>query len=83
MGDSPDGRGSVHPLFLNELDECPERSLGVDERHRGASAARPWRRVDRSGTRGNHVGERLGAVVDPVPDVVQALALALEELGDR
>ena len=41
------------------------------------------RLVDRRGAGGDHRGQRLGAVVDPVADVVQALAPLLERLGHR
>src|SRR5918997_892023 len=69
------------PSLLDELDEGAERRLRVDERHGGAAAARTGRLVDDPATLGLDGLQRGGAVVDPVADVVQALALALEVLG--
>ena len=61
----------------------PNAALGVHERHRGAPAPGPRRLVDQATTLGPHPLQRGGAVVDPVPHVVDALALGGQELGHR
>ena len=66
-------RGS---LLLDELDEGAERGLGVDEGDGGPAAAGPGRLVDDLVALGLDPVERGRAVVDPVADVVDALAPA-------
>ena len=58
-------------------------ALGVDERDRGAAAARARFVVDRPGAGCDHRLQRERTVVDAIPDVVQPLAATFEELGDR
>lgn len=55
----------------------------MHERNRGAARARAGLLVDRRGAGFDHHGQRRGAVVDAVADVVQTLAPLLEVLGDR
>ena len=62
-------------LLLDQLDQRSERTLGVDERHRGPPAAGTGRLVDEPAALGLDPLQGGGAVVDPVPDVVDALAL--------
>ena len=62
--------------LLDELDQGAERRLRVHERDRRAPAPGPGRLVDHPVALGLHPLERRGAVVDPVADVVEALALA-------
>src|SRR4029077_11881443 len=74
LGSSPDtSRDSTLPLLLDQLDQCPEGTLRVQERHRRAPAPGPGRLVDRPPT-GGHVGlQDSGDRRHPVPDVVDPL----------
>ena len=69
--------------LLDELDQGPEAALGVDEGDGRTARAGPGCLVDRRRPGGDHRGERGRAVVDPVPDVMEPLALLGEVLGDR
>ena len=76
-------RLSRRPLLLDELDERAERRLRVHEGHRRAAGARAWRLVDHPAAGVLHRLQRHGAVVDPVADVVEALALVGQVLRHR
>src|SRR5690606_21526327 len=69
--------------LLDELDQGPEAALGVHEGDRRPPAAGAWLVVDRRRPGGHHRGQRGGAVVDAVADVVQALAALVDRLRDR
>src|SRR5918997_2460179 len=74
-------RAAADRSLLDELDQGAERRLRVHEGHGGAAAAGSGRLVDHPAALRLDRVEGGGAVVDPVADVVQALALALEVLG--
>ena len=74
---------NVRALLLDELDERAERRLRVHERDGRAPAARARSLVDHAVALGLHPLERGRAVVDAVPDVVEALTLLLQVLRDR
>src|ERR671917_1216539 len=74
-------RAAADPSLLDELDQGAERRLRVHEGHGGAAAAGSGRLVDHPAALRLDRVEGGGAVVDPVADVVQAFALALEVLG--
>ena len=70
-------------LLLDQLDEGAEAAFGVHEGHRRAPRSRPGDLVDDLAAAVLHRLERRRAVGHPVADVVEALALVLQELGHR
>src|SRR5690606_7001992 len=78
----PGSSGRAVRLLLDQFDERAEGGLRVDEGHRRPPAARAGLLVDDPPTLGLDRLEGGRAVVDPVADVVEALAAALQELGD-
>src|SRR5689334_8637700 len=69
-------------LFLDELDQGPERGLRMHERDGRPAAPRAGCLVDHTVAVGLHRLERLRAVGDAVADVVDALALRREVFRD-
>ena len=78
----PESSASVRSL-LHELDQRAEAALRVDEGDGRAPAARRGAWSIGVAPAAIIAAQRRGAVVDPVADVVQALAALLERLGDR
>ena len=81
------GRRPMHrsgSSFLDQLDQSAEGGLRVQERHRRAPRARAGARRRWPGRPAATACCRAArAVGHPVADVVQALALGVEVLGDR
>ncbi len=69
--------------LLDQLDERAEGALGVHEGNRRPARAGPGRFVDERPTPVSHGLECRGAILDPVPDVMQPLTPTLEEAGHR
>ena len=81
--DADHGVSRYPRLLLDQLDQRSERSLRVDEGHGRTTRTGTGDHVD-GPTTGCHDGlQGLGAVVDPVADVVDAFAALLQEPGDR
>ena len=81
---APNAGLSTLPLaLLHELDEDAAHVPGVDERDRRPARSSARRLVDQPDAVRPELLERLDHALDPVPDVVDALAAFLEEPADR